>query len=113
MIVGRGFHLTYCSNIHRGHTWAEVDAALRVSLPVIRKQLRVDGPFAVGLRLSADAAADLAVANNLAEFRGFLEAGDGHAWTVAALTAGELSPTWEDALTRSKRPRARRHGRYA
>ena len=60
MIAGRGFHLTYCSNIHRGHTWADVDGALRASLPAIRAQLGAEGPFAIGLRLSADAARELA-----------------------------------------------------
>jgi sugar phosphate isomerase/epimerase len=73
MIVGDRFHLTYCSNIHRGHTWDEVDTALRASLPNIRQQLGVDGPFAVGLRLSADAADELSRPERLEQFRAFLD----------------------------------------
>ena len=56
MIVGERFHLTYCSNIHPGETWNEVSAALASSLPRVRELLGHRGPFAIGLRLSAQAA---------------------------------------------------------
>ena len=59
MIVGGAFHLTYCSNIHPGETWSDVAAALASSLPRVRALLGHRGPFAVGLRLSAQAAETL------------------------------------------------------
>lgn len=74
-IDGR-FDLTYCSNIHAGESWTEVRAALGAALPLIRRDLDHTGPFAVGLRLSARAAAELSRPNGtLDECRAFL--GDG------------------------------------
>jgi hypothetical protein len=68
---GRG-HLTYCSNIHPGETWAEVRRNLYEHLPAIRSRLAPDTPFGIGLRLSAQAAQALARPDALAEFKDFL-----------------------------------------
>jgi hypothetical protein len=46
MNVAGGFHLTYCSNIHKGETWREVSDALADSLPRVRHALGFDGPTA-------------------------------------------------------------------
>ena len=69
MKVGGRFHLTYCSNIHAGETWEAVDAALRASLPQIRVLTGAVGPFGIGLRLSAAAAASLDQPAALERFR--------------------------------------------
>ena len=76
MRVRGNLHLTYCTNIHPCETWEATDAALRATLPVIRRQLNLAGPFAVGLRLSAAAAATLASSAVLERFRGFLAESD-------------------------------------
>jgi hypothetical protein len=76
MLVADGFHLTYCSNIHPGETWQEVSDALARWLPEVRRQLRHEGPFAVGLRLSAAAAEQLERPLELAAFLRFLHEGD-------------------------------------
>ncbi|HEX6070803.1 MAG TPA: metabolite traffic protein EboE [Longimicrobiaceae bacterium] len=66
-------HLTYCTNIHPGESWAQVRANFdRYVLP-IREQLAPDRPFGLGLRLSAEAARELAAEDTLAEFRTFLD----------------------------------------
>lgn len=52
--------LTYCLNIHPGEGWAEVRSALTGPTRRIKSAISPDGPFAVGLRLSALAVADLA-----------------------------------------------------
>lgn len=51
--------LTYCTNVHPGESWAEVEANLRRYLPAIKAKVAPDRPFGVGLRLSAEAAAAL------------------------------------------------------
>lgn len=53
-------HLTYCQNIHPGERWAENRAALEQKAVAVKNALPAAGPFGIGLRLSATAAADLA-----------------------------------------------------
>lgn len=88
MHVGGGRHLTYCSNIHAGESWAAVDEALRTALPRIRTLLGHDGPLAIGLRLSAEAAAGLAEPSALAAFRTFLATGDFYVPTINGFPYG-------------------------
>lgn len=82
------FHLTYCSNIHPGETWAEVRAALGASLPEVRRQLGWTGPFGVGLRLSAAAAETLERPDELTAFRRFLADGDYYVFTINGFPYG-------------------------
>lgn len=84
------FHLTYCSNIHRGHSWPEVDAALRSALPQVRARLGATGPFAIGLRLSAAAAAVLHQEAALAQFQAFLDEGDFYVPTINGFPYGSF-----------------------
>ncbi len=53
-------HLTYCLNIHPGETWAENLAAIREHAVRVKQLVAPDRWFGLGLRLSAQAAADLA-----------------------------------------------------
>ncbi len=50
--------LGYCLNVHPTQTLAEVAAALRGPVRVVKARVSPDAPFPVGLRLSAEAAAD-------------------------------------------------------
>jgi len=52
-------HLTYCTNVHRGESWADIFAALRRHLPAVKHQASPQAPMGVGLRLSAIAAETL------------------------------------------------------
>ncbi len=54
-------HLTYCTNIHAGEAWADVEESLRTNLPQIKRQVSAQGPLGVGLRISA------AMAHSLSE----------------------------------------------
>ena len=47
--------LTYCLNIHPAETWPEVRQALLGPVNAVRQAVASDEPFAVGLRLSAQA----------------------------------------------------------
>jgi sugar phosphate isomerase/epimerase len=70
--LGGGVHLTYCSNIHPGESWAEVRANVERHALAVRARVHPEGDFGVGLRLSARAAAELSAPAVLAEFRAFL-----------------------------------------
>jgi hypothetical protein len=59
ILDGGRAHLTYCSNIHPGETWAEVRANLERYVPSVRDSVAPGQPFGIGLRLSAQAASDL------------------------------------------------------
>ncbi|MDQ3347658.1 MAG: metabolite traffic protein EboE [Acidobacteriota bacterium] len=66
------FHLTYCTNIHPGNGWSEVEANLRRFAPPLKRRLSPDAPFGLGLRLSARDARELLEAHRLEDFRSFL-----------------------------------------
>ena len=57
---GSDFHLTYCSNIHAGESLREVLDNIKQHIPLVRSAMKFDDRFGLGLRLSAQAAADLA-----------------------------------------------------
>ena len=50
-----GPHLTYCTNIHPGESWAEVRANLGRFVPEVKRRVAPESAFGVGLRLSAAA----------------------------------------------------------
>src|SRR5262249_46404345 len=72
MKVG-GSHLTYCTNIHPGESWLEVQANLERYTLAVRQRVAFDKPFGVGLRLSARAAQELATPRELATLRAWLD----------------------------------------
>lgn len=81
-------HLTYCTNIHAGETWAEIEAALRCHLPAVKARVSPDQPMGVGLRLSAIAASELKGPQALVRFKSFLEHGGFYVFTVNAFPYG-------------------------
>lgn len=68
--------LCYCTNIHPGESWDEVEAQLHRHLPAVKARAFPDAPMGVGLRLSAAAALTLEQAERLAAFRRFLDRHD-------------------------------------
>jgi sugar phosphate isomerase/epimerase len=65
-------HLTYCTNVHPGESWAEVRANVATHALAVKARIAPDRPFGIGLRLSAAAAEALAVPDELAAFAEFL-----------------------------------------
>lgn len=103
----RSVHLTYCSNIHPGETWAEVRAQVGAHLPKVKARLSPERPFGIGLRLSAIAAESLSEPAAMEEFKAFL-AGEGlYVFTINGFPYGEFHgtpvkenvylPDWRDA----------------
>ncbi|MGE5506148.1 MAG: metabolite traffic protein EboE [Actinomycetota bacterium] len=86
-------HLTYCTNIHPGESWADCFAALARHLPAIKRQVSPRAAFGVGLRLSAAAAATLSQAGELERFRAFLAAEDLYVFTINGFPYGAFHRT--------------------
>lgn len=86
-------HLTYCTNIHPGETWAEVRANLERYVLAVKDRVAPARRFGVGLRLSAEAAATLAEPAELAAFRGFLEAHGLYVFTINGFPYGVFHGT--------------------
>lgn len=86
-------HLTYCSNIHPGETWAEVRAQVGVHLPKVKAKLSPDRPFGIGLRLSAIAAESLSEPAAMEEFKSFLASEDLYVFTLNGFPYGEFHGT--------------------
>jgi sugar phosphate isomerase/epimerase len=81
-------HLTYCTNIHQGETWAEIEAKLARYLPEVKARVSPDASMGVGLRLSGEAAASLAAAARLKALRAFLATEDLYVFTINAFPYG-------------------------
>ncbi len=86
-------HLTYCTNIHPGETWAEVRTNLEKYLPEAKASLTPDADLGVGLRLSAIAARELAKDEARAAFKDFLRAEGLYVFTLNGFPYGEFHGT--------------------
>ncbi len=67
------FHLTYCTNIHPGESWSEVQTNLEQYTIPLKERICPDKPFGVGLRLSDRACRELLQGNRLRRFREWLD----------------------------------------
>lgn len=83
-------HLTYCTNIHAGETWSDIEAALADALPRVKAGVSPDRAMGVGLRLSAQAADELATPSLRDRFKRFLRVHDLYVFTVNAFPYGNF-----------------------
>ena len=83
-------HLGYCLNIHPGETWAENLAAIREKALAVRDKVAPGKRFALGLRLSRRAAADLTRPRAMAEFRELLAEEDLYVRTINGFPYGRF-----------------------
>lgn len=103
-------HLTYCTNIHPGETWPEVRRNLAEHVVAVKARVSPDGPFAVGLRLSARAAAELGAPGEIERLRAFLAEEGLYVPTINGFPHGVFHggvvkeavylPDWRDAARR-------------
>jgi sugar phosphate isomerase/epimerase len=89
----RPAHLTYCTNIHPGESWAEVRRNLEDHVLRVKALVAPDKPFGVGLRLSAEAATSLADPKTLDELRSFLSSNDLYVFTINGFPYGPFHGT--------------------
>ena len=75
-------HLTYCTNIHPGETWTEVENNLRQYTLPLKTRLSPNKPFGIGLRLANIAAKELLEDDNLSKFQTWLQTHDLYVFTL-------------------------------
>ncbi len=75
-LSSHNYHLSYCTNIHPGESWAEVEQSLKTYVPEVKKQVSPGQAFGLGLRLSHLASLELLEGNRLQQFKEWL-AGEG------------------------------------
>jgi hypothetical protein len=92
MLTNSG-HLTYCSNIHSGETWADHFYALKSNFPGIKAKLSPDLPMGLGLRLSNIASLELIKEQNLAAFKEWLTETGAYVFTMNGFPYGEFHQT--------------------
>lgn len=93
MKLGAGLHLAYCTNVHRGEGWAETFAALASHTEAVRRRVAPDEPYAIGLRLGARAADELAEPQTLAAFRRWLDDHHSYVFTINGFPYGSFHGT--------------------
>lgn len=81
-------HLTYCTNIHRGESWAEVRRNVERHVLAVKARVAPTRRFGVGLRLSAAAARTLSEPAELEAFRAFLDAHGLYVFTINGFPYG-------------------------
>ncbi|WP_394825236.1 metabolite traffic protein EboE [Pendulispora albinea] len=86
-------HLTYCTNIHPGETWGEIRQNLEQHVRAVKQRVMPDGPFGVGLRLSAVAARELARPEELEAFRDWLAREQLYVFTINGFPYGPFHGT--------------------
>ena len=86
-------HLTYCTNIHPGETWAEVRRNLERDVVAVRDLVAGGRRFGVGLRLSAAAAEALADRDELERLRAWLDAQAMYVFTINGFPYGAFHGT--------------------
>lgn len=107
MRLNHGIQLAYCTNIHRGETWEDTLAGLEAHTLRVRERVCPAGEdFAIGLRLSAEAAAVLARPEELDRFRGWLDKNGCSVFTINGFPYGAFhgqrvkeqvyAPDWTD-----------------
>lgn len=86
-------HLTYCTNIHPGETWADHFAQLQQHLPGIKKTIAPDQSFGIGLRLSNTASLELRKEENLKAFQQWLKEQNCYVFTMNGFPYGGFHNT--------------------
>lgn len=86
----KGFHLSYCSNIHPGESWEATFHNLKIYIPEVRQRLKVKGPFGIGLRLSNEASIELEKPDKLSEFQAWLCKVNAYVFTMNGFPYGDF-----------------------
>ncbi|MEB2782505.1 metabolite traffic protein EboE [Algoriphagus sp. C2-6-M1] len=89
----KGFHLSYCSNIHPGESWEATFENLKKYIPEIKDRLHVDKPFGIGLRISHEASLLLENPVQLTKFKSWLEANHAYVFTLNGFPYGDFHRT--------------------
>lgn len=86
-------HLTYCLNIHATQTWEDVENALKGPVAAVKTAVSPDAPFAVGLRFSGEALAELADPSKRKALKALMDGHQFHGITVNGFPYGPFHGT--------------------
>jgi hypothetical protein len=86
-------HLTYCTNIHPGETWADHFAQIKQHVPGIKKTIAPGQSFGIGLRLANTASLELRKEENLKAFQQWLKEEDCYVFTMNGFPYGGFHNT--------------------
>ena len=90
MKLNAGLHLAYCTNVHRGETWAETFDSLNTYTLRVRERVCPKKPYAIGLRLSNQAAHELAEPDTLLDFQRWLGKNHCYVFTINGFPFGRF-----------------------
>ena len=90
MKISNQAHLAYCTNVHRGNSWAETFDSLEKYVMQVRKKVSPDQRFAIGLRLGAEAAKELSDQAEITQFRRWLYQNDAYVFTINGFPYGNF-----------------------
>ncbi len=93
MKLNHGLHLAYCTNVHPAETWAETMGALNRWTLAVKQRLGINGPYAIGLRLSDLASRELLEPNQLLQFQRWLEKEACYVFTINGFPFGQFHGT--------------------
>lgn len=93
MKLSAGMHLGYCTNVHRGDTWAETFDALKNYTLQVRERVCPGRPFGIGLRLSNQAAHELSNRDALVDFQRWLARNQCYVFTLNGFVFGNTFGT--------------------
>jgi hypothetical protein len=88
--LNQNLHLAYCTNIHRGETWRETFESLEKYALAVREKVCPRAPFAIGLRLSSQAATELYDPKKLLEFQRWLDKNNCYVFTINGFPYGQF-----------------------
>ena len=90
MKLSHGLHLAYCTNIHRGESWTQTFDTLQKYTLAVREKVSPGKPYAIGLRLGADAARELSDRQTLLAFQKWLERTNCYVFTINGFPYGKF-----------------------
>lgn len=93
MILQHGLHLAYCTNVHRGETWAETFESLNTHTLRVKERVQPNGRYAIGLRLSDQASRELSDPQTLLTFQRWLDDHDCYVFTINGFPFGQFHGT--------------------
>ena len=85
-----GQHLAYCTNVHRGTTWAETFRSLQTHVLAVREKVGASERFAIGLRLGENAAVELSDRETMLEFHRWLDKNRCYVFTINGFPYGNF-----------------------
>jgi hypothetical protein len=83
-------HLAYCTNVHRGNSWAETFDSLKKYVLQVRKMVAPEKRFAIGLRLGADSAVELSENQKIHAFRKWMDENNSYVFTINGFPYGNF-----------------------